>query len=380
LAEAPVRHAASNTAGIAAVRRRRLLAAMAAEDLDAVVLYGNAWQNDYMRYAADFGILEGEAIAVVTRDGQVTLHLDDPGEGERASLECPDVAIVVAPDLVGTVGALLTRLGNRRTAAGPKRHLPHGLAKRRDEFRFEDATRLLDRLLMVKAEDELAAVRRASRLADEGYAVFRDAARAGRQDFELMAEIEAFFRGHGVDDNFMIIGVGGPEVRGMAPPTGRRLQPGDLVTTELTPCVDGYYVQICRTLVLGEPSAVQRRAFGVFHEALEAGIAAVRPGVRAADVARAENDVFRRYGLGDFVTSEYTRVRGHGLGLFPDTKPHILEDVETELVEGMSLIVHPNTYHPEAGYIVLGDSLIVGPDGAEVLTTTPRSLFAVGPG
>ena len=380
MAEAPVRHAASNTAGIAAVRRRRLLAAMAAEDLDAVVLYGNAWQNDYMRYAADFGILEGEAIAVVTRDGQVTLHLDDPGEGERASLECPDVAIVVAPDLVGTVGALLTRLGNRRTAAGPKRHLPHGLAKRRDEFRFEDATRLLDRLLMVKAEDELAAVRRASRLADEGYAVFRDAARAGRQDFELVAEIEAFFRGHGVDDNFMIIGVGGPEVRGMAPPTGRRLQPGDLVTTELTPCVDGYYVQICRTLVLGEPSAVQRRAFDVFHEALEAGIAAVRPGVTAADVARAENDVFRRYGLGDFVTSEYTRVRGHGLGLFPDTKPHILEDVETELVEGMSLIVHPNTYHPEAGYIVLGDSLIVGPDGAEVLTTTPRSLFAVGPG
>ncbi|MFN8925652.1 MAG: M24 family metallopeptidase [Rhodospirillales bacterium] len=380
MAEAPVRHAASNTAGIAAVRRGRLLAAMAAEDLDAVVLYGNAWQNDYMRYAADFGILEGEAIAVVTRDGQVTLHLDDPGEGERASLECPDVAIVVAPDLVGTVGALLTRLGNRRTAAGPKRHLPHGLAKRRDEFRFEDATRLLDRLLMVKAEDELAAVRRASRLADEGYAVFRDAARAGRQDFELVAAIEAFFRGHGVDDNFMIIGVGGPEVRGMAPPTGRRLQPGDLVTTELTPCVDGYYVQICRTLVLGEPSAVQRRAFGVFHEALEAGIAAVRPGVTAADVARAENDVFRRYGLGDFVTSEYTRVRGHGLGLFPDTKPHILEDVETELVEGMSLIVHPNTYHPEAGYIVLGDSLIVGPDGAEVLTTTPRSLFAVGPG
>lgn len=353
---------------------------MAAEDLDAVVLYGNAWQNDYMRYAADFGILEGEAIAVVTRDGQVTLHLDDPGEGERASLECPDVEIVVAPDIVGTVGSLLTRLGNRRTAAGPKRHLPHGLAKRRDEFRFEDATRLLDRLLMVKAEDELAAVRRASRLADAGYAVFRDAARAGRQDFELVAEIEAFFRGHGVDDNFMIIGVGGPEVRGMAPPTGRRLAPGDLVTTELTPCVDGYYVQICRTLVIGAASEVQTRAFGVFHEALEAGIAAVRPGVTAADVARAENAVFRRYGLGDYVTSEYTRVRGHGLGLFPDTKPHILEDVETELVEGMSLIVHPNTYHPEAGYIVLGDSLIVGPGGAEVLTTTPRTLFAVGPG
>src|SRR5207244_11882431 len=64
---------------------------------------------------------------------------------------------------------------------------------------------------------------------------------------------------------------------GMHPPTERRLAPGDLVTTELTPCVDGYYAQICRTLVLGEPSKTQERAFAVYDEALEAGIAAVRP-------------------------------------------------------------------------------------------------------
>jgi hypothetical protein len=56
------------------------------------------------------------------------------------------------------------------------------------------------------------------------------------------------------------------------------------VTTELTPAVEGYFVQICRTLVVGEASEAQRRAFGVFRQALEAGIAAVRPGATAADV------------------------------------------------------------------------------------------------
>ena len=61
---------------------------------------------------------------------------------------------------------------------------------------------------------------------------------------------------------------------------------------------------------------------------MEAGIAVVRDGVTAADIARAENDVFRAHGLGEYTTSEYTRVRGHGLGLFVDTKPHILEDVD----------------------------------------------------
>src|SRR2546430_7158950 len=39
-------------------RRARLAEAMADTGLDALLLYGNAWQNDYLRYAADFGILE----------------------------------------------------------------------------------------------------------------------------------------------------------------------------------------------------------------------------------------------------------------------------------------------------------------------------------
>ena len=69
----------------------------------------------------------------------------------------------------------------------------------------------------------------------------------------------------------------------------------------------------------------------MFVEALEAGIAAVRPGVRAADVAKAENDVFRKYELGEYTSSQWTRVRGHGMGMFADSKPHILEDVDTVL-------------------------------------------------
>jgi len=163
----------------------------------------------------------------------------------------------------------------------------------------------------------------------------------------------------------------------MTPASERRIYHGDLVTTELTPAIEGYFVQICRTLVVGRASETQRRAFAIFREALEAGIAAVRPGATAADVARAENDVFRKFGLGDYTTSKWTRVRGHGLGLFCDSKPHLLEDVDTPLVHGMALIVHPNTYHPEIGYMVVGDAVVVTESGPEVLTKTARELFEV---
>ena len=358
-------------------RRQRLATAMQEAGIEHLVLYGNAWQGDYLRYAADFGILEGHGIALLTADGEIELFLDSATEAERAEAEVPGVQVHLAPDIARAVGARLDRVANHRLAAAPRRFLPSFLADASRSFALTDGTALVDKLLMYKTPTEIAALRRAARMADEAYAVFRKAARPGRRQFELVADIEAYLRSRGCPDNFMIIGSGGKDVLGMTPPSERRVAVGDLVTTELTPAVEGYFVQICRTLVVGKANDAQRRAFDVYAEALEAGVAAVRPGATAADVARAENDVFRKYGLGDYVTSKWTRVRGHGLGLFCDSKPHILEDVDTVLEPGMALIVHPNTYHPDVGYLVLGDAVVVTEQGAEVLTATPRELFEV---
>jgi Xaa-Pro aminopeptidase len=362
---------------LAEERRQRLLAAMREAGIGYMALYGNAWQGDYLRYGADFGILEGHGIALISAGGDVELFLDSAVEAERAELEAPLVRVHFAADIVRAVGARLDDVANGRTAAAPRRFLPRWLTDATRSFKLADATALLDKLLMHKSTGEIAAVRRAAQIADEAYGEFRRAVRPGRRQFEIVADIEAHLRRRGCPDNFMIIGSGGKDVFGMTPPSERQIAAGDLVTTELTPAVEGYFAQICRTLVVGSASKPQRRAFGVFVEALEAGIAAVRPGARAADVARAENDVFRKHGLGEYTTSQWTRVRGHGMGLFADSKPHILEDVTTVLEPGMALIVHPNTYHPEVGYIVLGDAVVVTELGAEVLCQTPRELFEV---
>src|ERR1700730_4789220 len=358
-------------------RRRRLLAEMQAAGIDEIVVYGNAWQGDYLRYVADFGILEGHGIAVMAADGAIELFLDSVTDAERAEVEAPGVAVRLAGDITRAVGTRLDRVANHRLAAAPRRFLPAWLVDAGRSFTIEDGTALLDRLLMHKLPAEIDVIRRAARIADDAYGEFIKATTPGRRQYEIVADLEAYLRRRGCPDNFMIIGSGGKDVFGMAPPSERQIVEGDLVTTELTPAVEGYYVQICRTLVAGKATTAQASAFAVFVEALEAGIAAVRPGVRAGDVAKAENDVFRKYGLGEYTTSQWTRVRGHGMGLFADSKPHILEDVDTVLEPGMALIVHPNTYHPEAGYIVLGDAVVVTETGAEVLCKTPRQLFEV---
>lgn len=356
---------------IAKSRRAKLTAALREAKIDVLVAYGNSWQGDYLRYATDFGLDEGHGLATIDADGAISLYLDSAVETERVALEAPDLRLVCVRDVAGAVADAL-RTARGRIGGAPYHLLPSALTK---ALKVVDATALVDRLLVHKTSEELDAIRRSAHMADDAYQVFRASAVAGRKQYELVGDVETFLRGHGSPENFMLVGSGGVDVRGMVPPSERALATGDLVTTELTPEVDGYYAQICRTLVVGRANDAQHKAFNVFLEALEAGVAAVRAGAKASDVAKAENDVFRGYGLEEYTTSAYTRVRGHGLGLFADSKPHILEDVDVVLEAGMSIVVHPNTYHPDVGYIVLGDTVIVTESGAEVVTQTRRVLF-----
>src|SRR5262244_1692534 len=174
---------------LAEARRRHLLTAMADAGIEHIVLYGNAWQGDYLRYAADFGILEGHGVALVAADGAIELFLDSATEAERAEAETPAIKIHFAGDIARAVGARLDRVANHRLAAAPRRFLPSSLADDGRSFALADGTALVDRLLMHKLPAEIATLKRAARLADDAYAVFRAAVKAGRRQYEVVADI-----------------------------------------------------------------------------------------------------------------------------------------------------------------------------------------------
>ena len=115
---------------------------MAEAGLDLLLVYGNAWQNDYLRYATDFGILEGQALALVRGDGQISLYLDSPLEVDRAQIDCPGLDVIHAPDLVAEVDGALDRLRNQSIGAGPHRLIPRRIAARREDLGLRDETAL----------------------------------------------------------------------------------------------------------------------------------------------------------------------------------------------------------------------------------------------
>ena len=357
-------------------RTARLRDALAREGLDGLLAFAPAWRRENVRYLTGAAVHAPHAFAYL------------PGAGAPAAFGAGDGGAIedARPYALAEPGELLARL-SEDLGPGDALGIAHAELLPYDAWvaleaglpgvRLVFATKLMDRARLVKSAWELEQIRHAAAICDRGWQAFLDALRPGVAEYEIVAELEAALKAEGAEDNFMIIASGGGEVRGMTPPSARRLQPGDMVRTELTPQWEGYWAQICRSAVLGEAAPGQRDSWALFEEAVQGGLAAVRPGATAHDVAKAENDVFRAHGYGDYCTSEYTRVRGHGHGLHLDEFP-VIEGADTVLEPGTVLIVHPNTYTPLAGYHVLGDPVVVTADGHEPLLATGRGLAEVG--
>jgi Xaa-Pro dipeptidase len=348
-----------------AERRRQFLDLMAQSGWDTLLLYGHSWRKDFFRCLINFNFFGPHALAALTRSNELSVVLSHPWDYERlaGSIDADVIWTANFADAIPTPG---------KTAIAGKEIM---------ETRFVNeatvsATEAIETLRRFKTPGEIEFVKQAARLADEGYKHFVQTATVGMAEYELVAEVEAFLKTNGAEDNFMLIGSGGTEVFGMRPPTDRRFQKGDNITTELTPQVNGYYAQICRTLILGEPGENQQRSFAIFREAQAAAQSFIRPGVNISDVARVQNDVFRREGYGEYTGSNYTRVRGHNLGLYADEHPYVLEDVDCLIDKDMVLIAHPNTYLPLSGYMVFGDTLAVTATGCISLNQTEKKLFS----
>lgn len=352
-------------------RKTQLLDLMSERGWDLLLLYGDAWRKEFFRSLVNVNFSGPYAAAALDRSGEIHALFSHPWDGDLFS---PSTWV---QDFVSGLQQIAASAKNSSIAVA-------GLELMEARFVHAlgatpaSASAAVEELRRVKNAEEIACIRRACDLADRGYQHFAAVIEPGMAEFELVAEVESFLKTNGAEDNFMLIASGGVEVTGMKPPTERPFQWGDAVTTELTPQIGGYYAQICRTLVLGEPNQGQREAFAIFSEARQAAEDLLKPGVDIADVARVQNDVFRKFGYGDYTGPKYTRVRGHNLGLYPDELPHVLEDVHYTVKKDMVIIAHPNTYLPLSGYMVYGDTLLVTETGCTGLNLADRKLFVKG--
>jgi Xaa-Pro aminopeptidase len=113
--------------------------------------------------------------------------------------------------------------------------------------------------------------------------------------------------------------------------------------------------------------------FALVHEAQEAGVEAVRPGVPIQEVDRAARRVIHGGGFGD----RFIHRTGHGIGRDLHEPPYAVEGDETPLEPGMTFSVEPGIYLEGRFGVRIEDIVAVTDDGVERLNRSDRALMRV---
>jgi Xaa-Pro aminopeptidase len=369
------------------MKRERIDAAvkwLEQEKLDGLIAF-NDGQNSFLDSNAVYvfsGVRPiGRSAVVIGRDGSSTLIVEPSWDGDRASSLSFTDSTYASDDLVEGLREELARHSLVASALAVT-----ALAKQSRSLdravrgllvqppRAADA--LASHLARIRNPQELAAVKKAVWIAERGYERLMASARPGIREFELAADIYAFMKELGAEDNFLLMSASQHNLAVRA--AGRRvLQEGDIILGEITPCYQGQFVQICRTTILGASTPIFTEKYALVQLAMRRGMDAAVPGATMGQVTEAMNDVFRAAGYGDYCRPPYMRVRGHGLGVTSDRPGDIVEDSQVKLEEGMVFVMHPNQYIPETGYLMCGETVVISHNGAISLSETDASLDVV---
>jgi Xaa-Pro dipeptidase len=242
------------------------------------------------------------------------------------------------------------------------------------DARFVDLGPVISELRLIKSPAEIGLLRQAAAVADTTLARAaalcipggnqRDAARAAQVAFldlgadpGLPGPISAgrgwdFLHGH-MDD---------------AP-----LAEGDIVHVELVPRVAGYSARVMRCIPVGAVPPGLARDAETLAALQDRQIAAMRPGARAAEVDAILRDGVLSAGLRE----SFDNITGYTLGLYAPQTPRTSDftrifhpHAEWTLQPGM--VFH--MYVSAAG-ASFSETVLVTPDGPEILTRTPRRLL-----
>ncbi len=344
--------------------------------LQALLVYDSGRHNflrmNYVAYLSDFISVGPETMLVLPLEDAPVLYLSPVWDIPRAQEESwvSDVRpfkefLSRLPNLTGQAGLI----GREAMHVG----LHDEIAKSLGQTPV-NAKDIIENMARCKSSFELERLRRAAEIADAGVNALHEDAHPGLREYELAAIVEYRMRSLGAEDNFGMV-VANHHNQALHPPTDRIVQSGDIIIGEITPCIGGLFVQICRTMVLGEPPPVVRNKYGILKKAMGLGMEAAKTGAPASDVAGAINGAFVEMGYEPYCRPPFMRVRGHGLGC-GSFAPGSLEDGnQTKLEEGMTFIIHPNQYLPETGYLTLGDTVVMTKAKAESLMKSSWDIY-----
>jgi Xaa-Pro dipeptidase len=355
-------------------------AAMAADDLDALVVSGSEYTGfeGAVTYLTGFQIVHRYAYVVVPAEGDpvVVFPTEARYVGEHGTARIEQVF----HDRPGE------HIAGRARDSGWRRIGVYGLdyvMAVRDYRSLESVHSVeivpfdvgFDLARAVKSEAELESVRDSVRINERGFEIFVESYAPGKTAAEVMAPAEKWFVAEGCGRLTMNMVLTGAD--DLARPEFKIARREEILGGFVLPSLEiagpgMHWVEVSRAIGVrgGELSPDTARMLDAYVEYFEAARNAMRPGASCHDVHRAVASGFlgRGYHLG--------HVTGHSIGMTMIEFPKVGEGVETELEEGMVFSMHPHAIAENGeDCLYMQETWLVTSDGGEPLSSLPMQVF-----
>ncbi len=312
----------------------------------------------------------GAAVVVPSLNAEQTADHTDLPLYVYADAEGPSQALAGAAEATGLASC-------RRLAVGDTMRadflllLLEGWPAARPEL----ASALVGPLRLRKSAAEIRRLEAAAALADRAVEAAVAACRPGVTELEVAdAATRTFLQGGAEEVPFAIVASGPNGAYPHHHTSGRRLQEGDALVIDIGCRLNGYCSDITRVAYLGEPVEEYRGVHAVVQDAVQAAMAAARPGSPCAAVDRAARQVVEAAGYGQY----FTHRTGHGLGVSVHEPPYMTGTNEQPIEAGMVFSIEPGIYLPGRFGIRLEEIVVVTDTGCRRLSGLPRDVFRAG--
>ncbi|HVP79365.1 MAG TPA: M24 family metallopeptidase [Thermodesulfobacteriota bacterium] len=225
--------------------------------------------------------------------------------------------------------------------------------------------------------EEADLFRKCAALGDGSYEAALKTIRPGVSEYEIAAAIEASARARGAEQHFTLVGSGkfalGDQNGLPLPysPSMRRVENGDSVVMEISPCLEGYWTQIVRTVNVGSPNAELEKLYRVSRDAIKKTLEVFKPGKTIRDLVAAMDALIKSCGY--LPKPPYGHVCGVDL-----IDARVSPQNGQVLDPGTAVILHPTVFTPDhKNSFFWGETYLVTDDGYERLHHASDELMTL---
>jgi Xaa-Pro aminopeptidase len=352
-------------------RQRKIMSANGFDALVALSPEDFAWTTGFVVPSQPI-LRWRHAMVVVKADGTHAVVCVDMEETTvRNRLLCEEIRVwgEFTDSAMDCLANLLSDMGLASARVGIEMdYLPAGdfaqLQRALPKASFTAAEHLYARSRQIKTPDEIALLRRLSRIADSSITDAFAAVKAGGTEMDIAAAMTRGIYAQGADQfRLMIVATGERSVFPNVGPTERKLERGDVCRVEIFSMLNGYHAGVCRTAVVQTAPPHAERIWANLVACKYLILDMIKPGASS----RAIYDAFLRK-LSELDLPSISFV-GHGIGLHLHEDPYLGKYSDTPLEVGMVLGIEPLVYRTPYGFGMQNKDMVLVTDaGSELLS------------